>query len=313
MTYAITLSLRPVMPLVILVAICINTFAQTNDTTIKVDGKLITLSEIVVNNKLNVPAFIDRVKNDTTFYKAFKNLRVLGFTSINDVRMLDKKGRIKASLISRTKQRRSNNCRFMDVIAEQVTGDMYDKDKNFNYYTGQLYAGLFFTKDSVCGETNIVAGREFSTQGLKGVEKHKEQLRKLFFNPGKKISGIPFIGDKTAIFDEGMADKYDMKIDMDAYNKISCYIFTVKAIKSGVVIDEMTTWFDDKSFEIVARKYKISYDATVYDFDVQMEVEMTRVNNLTVPSLLRYNGNWKAITRKRERGIFTATLFDFKF
>jgi hypothetical protein len=121
------------------------------------------------------------------------------------------------------------------------------------------------------------------------------------------------MGDKTAIFDEDMADKYDMSIDMDSYNNISCYIFTIKAIKSGVVIDEMTTWFDDKTFEIVARKYKISYDATVYDFDVQMEVEMTKVNGLVVPALLRYNGNWKAITKKRERGIFTATLSDFTF
>lgn len=296
-----------------IITVTVDCFSQDKDTIIRVDGKLITLSEIVVNNKLNVPAFIDRVKNDTSFYKAFKNLRILGFTAINDVRMLDKKGRIQASLISRTKQRRSANCRFMDIVAEQVTGDMYDKNGDINYYTGQLYASLFFTKDSICGETNIVAGREFTTSGLKGMEKHKEQLRKLFFNPGKKISGIPFIGDKTAIFDEDMADKYDMQIDMDLYNKISCYVFTIKAIKKGVVIDEMITWFDDKNFEIVARKYKISYDATVYDFDVQMEVEMTRVNNLTVPSLLRYNGNWKAITKKRERGIFTATLFDFTY
>ncbi|MEJ7671479.1 MAG: hypothetical protein WKF59_01860 [Chitinophagaceae bacterium] len=36
----------------------------------------ITLSEVVVNNKINVPAFIDRVRNDTTFYKAFRTLRI---------------------------------------------------------------------------------------------------------------------------------------------------------------------------------------------------------------------------------------------
>ena len=53
-------------------------------------------------------------------------------------------------------------------------------------------------------------------------------------------------------------------------------------------------------------------DAAVYDFKVDMEVQMTKVGNLTVPSLIRYNGNWKAITKKRERGVFTATLFDFE-
>jgi hypothetical protein len=62
----------------------------------------------------------------------------------------------------------------------------------------------------------------------------------------------------------------------------------------------------------VARNYSLSYDAGVYDFDVDMHVEMSKVGNLLVPSVLRYNGNWKAIFKKRERGIFTATLFDFQ-
>jgi hypothetical protein len=133
----------------------------------------------------------------------------------------------------------------------------------------------------------------------------------LFFNPGKKINGLPFIGSKTAIFDNSMADKYDMNIDMEDHNKTSCYVFRIKAVKSGVVIDEMTTWFNDKTFEIVARNYSLSYDAGVYDFDVQMQVEMTKAGNILVPALIRYVGNWKAIFKKRERGIFTATLFDF--
>ena len=81
--------------------------------------------------------------------------------------------------------------------------------------------------------------------------------------------------------------------------------------KNGVVIDEMTTWFNAKTFEIVARNYSISYNAGVYDFDVSMEVQMTKVGDLLVPSLLRYNGNWKVVLKKREHGIFTATLFDF--
>src|ERR1019366_4965292 len=65
-------------------------FAQKKkDTTVKVNNNYITLSEIVVNSKLNIASFIDRIKNDTTFYKAFRNLRVIGYTSLNDIRMLD--------------------------------------------------------------------------------------------------------------------------------------------------------------------------------------------------------------------------------
>ena len=284
------------------------------DTTLKVDGNYITLSEIVVNNKLDIAAFIERVKKDTTFYKAFRNLHIIGYTSINDIRMLGKNGNTEASLKSKTRQIRSGNCRTMQVLDQQTTGDMYDGNGNFNYYTAEMYAGLFFTKGSVCGEDNIVKGREFSTAGLSGMEKHKQQLKMLFFNPGKKINGLPFISGKTEIFDESMADKYDMSIDMRDYNKNSCYVFTVKVKedkRSGVVINEMTTWFNEKTFEIVARNYSLSYDAGVFDFDVRMEVEMTKVGNLLVPAVLRYNGNWKAIFKKREHGVFTATLFDF--
>ncbi len=290
-------------------------FAQNkNDTLVKVKENYITLSEIVVNNKLDVPSFIDRVKNDTTFYKAFKNLHIIGYTSLNDIRMVDKNEKIEASLKSKTKQIRTGNCREMQVLEETTTGDMYDKNRNFNYYTADMYAGLFFTKDSVCGENNIVKGHDFSTAGLSGMAKHKEQLKMLFFNPGGKINGLPFISGKTEIFDESMADKYDMNIDLRDFNNTSCYVFSVKVKdnkKNGVVIDEMTTWFNEKTLEIVARKYSLSYDAGVYDFNVEMETEMTKVGDLLVPGLLRYNGNWKAIFKKRERGIFTATLFNF--
>jgi hypothetical protein len=284
------------------------------DTTIYVGKKVITLTEVVVNNKLNVPAFVNRIKEDTSFYKAFRNLRILQFSAINDIRMLKKDGSSKATLYSRTKQLRNNGCRNMQVLEEQVTGDMYDDAHNFNYYTANMYASLFFTKDSVCGEDNIVKGREFSTAGKSGMEKHKEQLKKLFFNPGKKINGIPFISNKTAIFEDDMADRYDMSIDMDEYNKTSCYIFKIKVkagSESGVVIDEMTTWFDDKTYEVVARNYNLSYSAGVYDFNVRMEVEMTHYGNYLVPALLRYNGNWDVAFKKRERGVFTATLFGF--
>jgi hypothetical protein len=285
------------------------------DSTLLIGKKIITLSEVVLNNKLNVPAFIDRIKNDTTFYKAFRNLRILNYSAINDVRMMDKNNNTKASLLSKTKQLRDNNCRRMELIEEQSAGDFFTDDHRYNYYTAQMYASLFFTVDTVCGEDNIVAGSAFSTAGKSGLEKHKEQLKMLFFNPGKKIKGLPFIANKTAIYDDDMAEVYDMSVDMDEHNKTSCYIFkqTVKPGKEdNVVVDEITTWFDDKTFEVVARNYTLSYDAGVYDFKVQMEVEMTHAGKYLVPSLIRYVGNWKAIFKKRERGVFTATLFDFK-
>lgn len=289
-------------------------FAQTGDSTVFSGNKTITLSEVVVNNKLNVPAFINSIRSDTSFYKAFRNLRIIGYTAINDIHMNGNDGKSKATLRSKTKQIRINDCRRMLTVEETVTGDMYDENRQFNYYTAQMYASLFFTVDSICGEDNIVAGREFSTKDKSGMEKKKEQLKMLFFNPGKKINGLPFISNKTAIYDDEMADRYNMSIDVDMFKNTSCYIFTQKVkpeSRDGVVIDEMTTWFNDKTFEVVARNYSLSYHAGVYDFKVKMEVEMTKFGEYLVPSLIRYVGDWKVVLKKRERGIFTATLFDF--
>jgi hypothetical protein len=78
------------------------------------------------------------------------------------------------------------------------------------------------------------------------------------------------------------------------------------------VVDEMTTWFDAQTMEVLARTYSLSYKAGLYDFNVSMQVEMTKTGNLLVPQTMRYKGNFSAITKKRERGEFTATLFDFK-
>ncbi len=282
--------------------------------TVTVGKNIITLSTVVANTKLNIPAFISRVQADSSFYKAFKNLHILGFTALNDIRMLDKKSNLQASLYRKTKQSVKDGCRTMQTEEQQSSGDIFTSDSSFNYYTAQMYASLFFTKGSVCGENNIVGNEEFSTGNKSGIEKHKEQLKMLFFNPGKKIPGIPFISNKTAIFDSAMANKYDMNIDLDEYNKTSCYVFTITVkpeYKSDVVIDEMKTWFNDSTYEVVARNYTLSYDAGVYDFDVNMEVQMTHYKNYLVPALMRYNGNWKVFLKSRERGVFTATLFDF--
>ncbi|MBK8520452.1 MAG: hypothetical protein IPL54_06070 [Chitinophagaceae bacterium] len=304
------------MPAFFCLLFSISLYAQQKiDSTVTVGKKSITLSKVVVNNKLNIPAFISRIKNDTSFYKAFRNLRILSFTAINDIRMNDGNGTMKAGLRSTTKQFRNNNCRTMQTIDEQVTGDMYDENRQLNYYTAKMYASLFFTKDTICGEDNIVTGMEFSTAGKTGMEKNKEQLKMLFFNPGKRINGLPFISNKTAIYDVEMADKYNMSIDIDMYKSQSCYIFTQKVKpenKDDVIVDEMTTWFNEETFEVVARNYSLSYKAGVYDFKVQMEVVMTKYGEYLVPSLIRYIGNWKAIFKPRERGVFTATLFDFK-
>src|ERR1700761_5622535 len=172
---------------------------QQKPDTVTIGKNIITLSAVVANTTLNIPTFISRIQKDSSFYKAFKNLHILGFTALNDIRMMDKENNTQASLYRKTKQIVKDGCRTMETLEQQSSGDIFYSDSSFNYYTAQMYASLFFTKGSVCGENNIVGNEEFSTGDKSGIEKHKEQLKMLFFNPGKKIPGIPFISNKTAI------------------------------------------------------------------------------------------------------------------
>jgi hypothetical protein len=302
----------------VLICLIISGRLCAQDSLVKIQNKAVTLKEVVVRNNLNVAAFIERIRNDTTFYKAFRNLKVLGYTSLNDIAMFDKKEQVIASLHSRTHQVINHGCRYTQVLEEQTTGDFYDKHHEFNYYTAGMYAGLFFALDTICGETNIVGDASFSLEGKSGLAKHKEQLKMLFFNPGKKIPGIPFIGNKVALFDDDVATRYDMTIDMEAFKGEMCYVFSCKpradlseGEKDKIVVNDMTTWFNINTWEIVARNYDLSYNAGVYDFDVHMEVEMTKFGDYLVPKVLRYNGNWDVVMKKREKSVFTATLFDF--
>jgi MinD-like ATPase involved in chromosome partitioning or flagellar assembly len=109
-----------------------------------------------------------------------------------------------------------------------------------------------------------------------------------------------------------------LRPDQQDYEGQSCYVFSIKAKedlaaadKDRIVIDNMITWFNAKTMEVMARNYDMSYRAGVYDFSVHMEVQLMKFGEYLVPKLLRYTGDWDVIFKKRERGVFTATLFDF--
>lgn len=307
-----------ILPLLATFLLTVSAIAQ-DSSDVEAVRRVVDLSEVVVRSDLNVTKFLQRIKYDTSYYKAFKNLHILGFTALNYVQMNDKKGRPKASLQSRTRQDVAGGCRTMTVLEEKTSGDFYDRRGDYNYYTAQLYAAFFFTTGKVCGENNIVTGGELKTSGKRGLEKNKEQLKMLFFNPGRKIPGIPFIGDKLDVFDPEIAPRYDFAIDTAELNGQTCYVFRIQRKEdltsseaNDIVFDNITTWFNEKTMEIVGRNYDLSYKAGVYDFDVHMKVEMKKVGEYLVPYTLRYVGNWFLLTKGRERGVFTATLFDFK-
>jgi len=289
------------------------------DTTLSFENQTFTLADAIVRNNFEYKDILERIKRDTSFYKAFKTLRTIGYSSFNHIEMYDKNLKMQASLDSRTRQNKIGDCRTMDVLEEKIFGNLRDSKGEYNYVTPSLYASLFFTKGKICGETNIVKGKKRTIQGS-GIEKAKEQLKMLFFNPGEKIPGIPMIGNKLDLYDDNAHELYAYRLDYVDYHGKLAYVFEIKPkedlgffAKDRVVVDQMITWFNPTTLEVLGRNYSLSYKAGVYDFNVQMEVEMTYTpNGLLVPKILRYKGDWDVVFKKRERGLFTATLFDFK-
>ncbi len=283
--------------------------SQRYDTASKFSQD-IQLDAVVVKSGFDVNAFIRRVRTDTTFYKAFKSLHFIAYSAENDIRIFGKSNEVTASLSSKTKQEITGRCRSTKVLEEHTSGDFYTRGGDYNYYTAALFAHLFFAPKPVCNESDIVAG-SLSERGSGTMAKSEYELKQLIFNPGAKVSGVPFMGDRASIFDEDEARKYDFKITIETYNGDECYVFRITpkdSYESKTLFNELTTWFRRSDYSIVARNYSLSYHTLVYDFNVQMQVRLTQIGNKLYPTHIGYNGNWHVFTKKRERAKFTIDI-----
>lgn len=285
---------------------------RAQDSTIS--GLHIMMDEVVIKaakNGWDLDGFIRRMKEDTTFYKAFLGLRVVGYTSDNDIRILNENNKTLARLENRTVQTMKGDCRTVKVINEQVSGDYYDRKKQPRYYTAELFGNLFFRpRENECGATDII-GRQARAKGK--IEKNKEQLKQLVFNPGSKVEGIPFVGKKASVFDENIAERYEFQLKFAQHNGEECYLFRAipkPQYKDDVVYNQLDTWFRISDYAIVARDYALSYHTLLYDFDVVMKVKLEKVGQRLLPSTIDYRGNWHIFSKKRERAHFTI-LFDY--
>jgi hypothetical protein len=284
--------------------------SQPVPDSLSIFSQPIEMDVVTIKSSFDVNAFIRRVRTDTTFYKAFRSMHLLPYTSINNVNVYDKKTAIVASQHSLAKQEIVNNCRAMTFSEQHTTGDYYDKKGEPNYYTAALFEYLFITKDSVCNEDDIVAGK-MQLKGEGRLEKSKYELKQLIFNPGSKVSGIPFMADRASIFEEDEAKKYDFKISQEDHGGVPCYKFRItpkKGYERKVIYNELTTWFRISDYTIVARDYSLSYSTMIYDFDVQMKVRTTQIGQKIYPTFVSYNGNWHIFTKKRERVKFDVAI-----
>lgn len=273
-----------------------------------------SLTVVAKRQGFDVEDFIKLVREDESFYEAFRNLRFVSYYSDNDIKMYDKKRREKASYQSKVNQIAEGNCRTMSFMNESVEGNFFKRKKKHRYYTAKMFDQLFFTHKKICESRKEAA----PTGNEKGMEKHIIELKKLIFKPGEKAN-VPLIGDKTAIFEEKMLQYYDFSIASKRYeNSHDCYVFTAKIKdefqikKEGkTVIKFLETYFEKGTFQVIARNYKLAYKTAVYDFDVEMKVKLKQLKNQYLPELIEYDGNWDVPARKPEISKFSIKFYDF--
>jgi len=73
---------------------------------------------------------------------------------------------------------------------------------------------------------------------------------------------------------------------------------------NDVVIKELTTIFDMRTFEILGRYVNLRYHNIFIDLDVQMNMELINFNGELVPAKVTYQGNWDIPFHKTEKASF---------
>lgn len=285
---------------------------QAQDTLTEYKGLM--LSSVLVadiNNGFDVDKFIQRVQYDSTFYKAFKSLSLVSLTQYNDIVFLDKNDEPEAFYNSISIQKRRDNCRSIKNQNETFSKNYYKKNSRTpRYTTADFYHKLFLFEDTICNEDNIVNGQLSASEN-----RRVNQLKKLVFKPGESISGVPGIGGKVGIFEEGRKEQYNFSLEKELYNGAWCYVFRARPkdrYHNRNVINYLDTWFRVKDQAIVKRNYSLSYKTLFYDFDVEMKVKLKAFQNLLLPYEILFDGNWHVATQDRERCRFSVLLTDFE-
>ena len=269
--------------------------------------KSVQLDEVVISAQtsgFSVEEFITNVKTDTTFYKAFLNLKYFPHKMMGEVTVFNKKEKEKGQMFRTGELLNDNGLVTVHILEERTNGKIKDKKGEFKYLTAEMYDEVFFPKGSE-RVSNKIHSTEQQIDKSSKFDRHKSELKKFMFNPGAEISSVPFIGNKLAIFEDDMVPYYDYFIWTSTYtDSIPCWVFTAKQkedVKDGkTVIKDLTSWFDQETMNVMMREYTIRYNSIIMDFDITIKVTNTYVDGHLVPERIIYDGMWDIPFKKAE-------------
>ncbi len=265
--------------------------------------------------KFNIETFINAIINDTSFYQAFRNMKKYSFIAENRIFSYDKKNKVDGKMYR--KIRHNNNGPYkMEYLVKEESGKMYKKNGKYQLYTIEMFDYIFMNAYN----TDFVPNPSPSNGKVGTNESYKSRLKTLIFNPGRPVKGIPFISSKTEIFTANMRQYYDYSFHSGTYlDSIPVYRFKVAVkpdlsnwTKDGLMIKELVTIFDRRNFEILGRYVDMKYSNMLFDFDVQMNIEMSYFDEVKLPTKITYQGNWDYPLKSEERASFLVVHKDYK-
>lgn len=279
----------------------------------------VLLDDFVVaasNDGFNVEDFIKQVRTDTTYYKAFQNLRYYGHKSIGNVEVYNRKSKEKGTMDRLGSHHLNNGWHWVVIEEEQTTGKIKNKKGEYRYYTVEMFDNAFYPSDSLRANNSVGDYRKPMTYDSKK-QKHKNDIKIMMFNPGAEISDIPIVGKKMAIFDDHMVPYYDYKIwQYDYKGNIPCYAFTCKAkpefAADKTVIKDLTSYFNIETMEVMKREYHMKYKSLLFEFDVKIDVDLEKIGDALVPVLITYSGFWDVSMKKPEYINFRVKCSDYQ-
>ena len=282
------------------------------------DTALIDTVSIKYKKGFDVNDFIKMTKADTSFYRAFKNLKMFPHTSSNEIEIFDKEWS-EVGKVSRYADHFSNGSMgWINITNEKTNGKVYKKDGTHKYFTAEMYDKVFLTKGKF--PVNNSVQNSYSQEKMKGLstkDKYYEKLKTFMFSPGTKVKGVPFIGNKLDIFSEKMAKYYDFTIAKAFFrDTIPCYKFSCKkkinVPNKKVTITKLITFYDRRTMNIIARTYALKDITPMFSFDIKMFIELNYDFGEYIPIKIKYNGKWDVPFKKGEQIKFEMNCSNYK-
>jgi len=265
------------------------------------------------SHRLNTQDFIDAVLSDTDFYAAFRNMKKYSFIAENYIYTYDKRNKIDGKIYRKLKRTNVGGKHTIEYLAKRDSGNVYKKDGTYQLYTVNLFDYIFTNAYNA----DVGKGNPMQNTGGGKDQTYRSKLKTLIFAPGHRVDGIPFISGKTEIFSPDMRQYYDYQFARGKYlDSIPVYRFKViqklSTQDDDVVIKELTTIFDMRTFQILGRYVNVSYHNMFIDFSVQMNMELNRFNGELLPAKITYQGNWDIPFHKAERASFLIVQKEYR-